>query len=135
MLRQLRWHLPISGPVIPPSTGLVLLAIYVGANVKKVLMGGLVPGILMATCMAVWSVYICNKRNYPKGEWKGFGYLFRVLRETFFSLIMPVLVVLCLSFGVGTVDEVGAGDVLLLRDRRCVRLQRAVASGYRRMCC
>lgn len=63
------------GPVIPPSTGLVLLAIYVGANVKKVLMGGLVPGILMATCMAVWSVYICNKRNYPKGEWKGFGYL------------------------------------------------------------
>ena len=97
------------GPVIPPSTGLVLLAIYVGANVKKVLMGGLVPGILMAICMAVWSVYICNKRNYPKGEWKGFGYLFKVLRETFFSLIMPVLVVLCLSFGIGTVDEVGAG--------------------------
>ena len=97
------------GPVIPPSTGLVLLAIYVGANVKRVLMGGLLPGLLMAGCMAVWSVYICNKRNYPRGEWLGMKNVLKVLKESFFSLIMPILVVLCLSLGIGTVDEVGAG--------------------------
>lgn len=96
------------GPVIPPSTGLVLMAIYVGANVKKVLMAGLLPGILMAACMGVYSAYICKKRNYPKGEWLGFKNILLVLKETIFSLIMPILVVFCLSVGIGTVDEVGA---------------------------
>lgn len=96
------------GPVIPPSTGLVLLAIYVGANVKKVLMAGLLPGLLMAACMMIYSVYVCKKRNYPRGEWLGFRHIFIVLKKCLFSLIMPVLVVGCLSAGVGTVEEVGA---------------------------
>lgn len=96
------------GPVIPPSTGLVLLAIYVGANVKKVLMAGLLPGFLMAVCMLLYSVYVCRKRNYPKGKWLGFKNIFVVLKECIFSLIMPVLVIGCLSTGIGTVEEVGA---------------------------
>lgn len=100
------------GPIIPPSGGLILLAIYCEANTQHVIMGGLVPGLVIAAVMMCYSLYISKKRNYPKGEWKGFGNILRTLKETVFAMIMPLIVIVCLSVGLGTVEEVGAGICL-----------------------
>ena len=97
------------GPIIPPSGGLILLAIYCEANTQHVIMGGLVPGLVIAAVMMCYSIYISRKRNYPKGEWMGFRKIFTTLKDTVFALIMPVIVIVCLSLGLGTVEEVGAG--------------------------
>lgn len=96
------------GPIIPPSTGLILMGIYTGTNVLRLLMGGLVPGIGMGVFMLIASVIISKKRNYPRDEWKGWGNLWRELKNNIFALILPVIVVVCLSAGFGTVNEVGA---------------------------
>lgn len=97
------------GPIIPPSSGLILLALFTNCNVQRTIMAGLLPGLLMAGVMLCYSAYISVKRNYPKGEWLGFRNILRTLRETIFSLIMPVIVIVCLGAGIGTVEEVGAG--------------------------
>ena len=96
------------GPIIPPSTGIVLVAIYCGANAAHVLMAGLVPGLLMGAAMLAISVIICTKRGYPKDEWRGFGYIIDTLKKTILAILMPVLVIYCLSSGIGSITEVGA---------------------------
>ena len=96
------------GPIIPPSTGIVLLAIYTGANALEVLMAGLVPGLLMGGAMLIMSLIICNKRKYPKGEWKGIRYLLITLKETALAVLMPALIIVGLGAGIGSINEVGA---------------------------
>ncbi|MCI8333850.1 MAG: TRAP transporter large permease [Lachnospiraceae bacterium] len=96
------------GPIIPPSTGLILMGLYTGTNVLRLLMGGLVPGIGMGIFMLAASYLISKKRNYPKDSWKGWGNLAKEFRENFFALLMPVMIIVCLSAGFGTVNEVGA---------------------------
>lgn len=96
------------GPIIPPSTGLILMGIYTGANVMRLLMGGLVPGVGMGIFMLAASYLISKKRSYPKDEWKGWKNLWRELKDNLFALLMPVIIIVCLSCGFGTVNEVGA---------------------------
>lgn len=96
------------GPIIPPSTGLILLAIYTGASTVQCLMGGLVPGLCMGGFLLLASWYISKKRNYPRKEWAGWSAIIHSLGDNFLALLLPVLIVICLSSGLGTVNEIGA---------------------------
>lgn len=96
------------GPIIPPSTGLILMGIYTGTNVLRLLMGGLVPGIGMGIFMLAASYLISKKRNYPCDKWQGFGHLWSEFKNNFFALVLPAIIIICLSAGFGTVNEVGA---------------------------
>lgn len=96
------------GPIIPPSTGLILMGTYTGTNVLRLLMGGLIPGIGMGIFMMAASCVIARKRNYPRDEWRGWRHIWAEFRQNFFALLLPVIMVICLGAGFGTVNEVGA---------------------------
>lgn len=96
------------GPIIPPSGGLVLMGIYFSCSINKLFLGGMVPGLLMGLVELAISFYISNKKNYPKTEWKGWKNIVVTFKESFFALLLPVIVVYCLVAGIGTVVEVGA---------------------------
>ncbi len=100
------------GPIIPPSTGLILLAVYTGAGTAQCLMGGLVPGIAMGIFLLFASFYISKKRNFPKGQWQGWGRVWKTLWDNILAILLPVLIVVCISTGIGTVNEVGAVSCL-----------------------
>ena len=96
------------GPIIPPSGGLVLMGIYFSCSINKLFLGGMVPGLLMGLVELVISFYVSTKKNYPKTEWKGWKNIVVTFKESFFALLLPVIVVYCLVAGIGTVVEVGA---------------------------
>lgn len=96
------------GPIIPPSGGLVLMGIYFSCSINKLFLGGMVPGLLMGLVELVISFYISTKKNYPKTDWKGWKNVLATFKESFFALLLPVIVVYCLVAGIGTVVEVGA---------------------------
>lgn len=96
------------GPIIPPSGGLVLMGIYLSCSINKMFLGGMIPGLLMGVVELIISFYISEKRKYPRTDWKGWRHVLHSFRQSFFALLLPIIVVYCLVAGVGTVVEIGA---------------------------
>ncbi len=99
----------IIGPIIPPSTTFVFISMMMDLSVRKLFLAGLVPGILMGVAELAYSVFISYKRNYPGlPKFLGWKNLWRAFKENFWALMLPVLIIVCLTSGIGTVTEVGA---------------------------
>lgn len=98
----------IIGPIIPPSTGLVLIAVYFGCSVRKMFLAGLVPGILMGVFEIIIAFVISKRRNYPCGRWQGWRNVLKCGKQGFAAFLLPAIVIFCLMAGIGTVVEIGA---------------------------
>ena len=77
-------------------------------SVRKLLVGGIVPGIMIGAFELVASYIICKKRNYPKDEWHGWKLVWKEFKSAVWALLLPFVVCYCLVAGVGTIIEVGA---------------------------
>ena len=98
----------IIGPIIPPSTTFVMLASMMDLSVRRLFLCGLVPGIFMGLVELAYSIYISHKRNYPSIPFGGWKNVWVEFKENFWALILPVIIIYCLTAGVGTVTEIGA---------------------------
>ena len=103
----------IIGPIIPPSTGLVMLAVYFGASVRRFYIAGVVPGLLMGITQLVISSIEAKKRNFPYTPWRGWKYLLLRTKDGFLSFLLPALIMIFLFLGIGTVVEVGATSCII----------------------
>jgi tripartite ATP-independent transporter DctM subunit len=98
--------------IIPPSTAMVLYGSITGVSVGKLLMGGLIPGVLSAIMMMVMCYFISKRRGYPLQEKaKGREILYN-FRRSFLALLMPVLLVGGILSGIFTATEAAAFCVL-----------------------
>ena len=98
----------IIGPVIPPSTGLVLMAVYFHSSVRQMFLGGLIPGVLMGLFEIAIAYYLSKKRGYPCTEWAGWKNVLVKGKRGFAAFLLPAIVIGCLMAGIGTVVEIGA---------------------------
>ncbi|MCF0238635.1 MAG: TRAP transporter large permease subunit, partial [Sphaerochaetaceae bacterium] len=86
----------IIGPIIPPSTTFVFLAMMMDLSIRKLFLCGLVPGIVMGLLELLYSVYISHKRNYPsQPKFAGWKKVWVELKENFWALILPIIIVIC----------------------------------------
>jgi tripartite ATP-independent transporter DctM subunit len=95
------------GMIIPPSIPMLLYAMISGESVGALFLAGAIPGFLIGFTQ-LGLVYIISKRRHYhpkiiKFDKKHFG---RTMRDGSLAIIMPVLVVLSISFGVATPTEV-----------------------------
>lgn len=92
-------------PIIPPSTSAVLYGSITGVSIGKLLIGGLIPGILMGLMMMIICYVISKKRSYPltpKATWKERWLTFK---DSFAALMMPVILVGGILSGIFTPTE------------------------------
>ncbi len=101
------------GPIIPPSSGLVMLGVYFGYSVRRLYLGGIVPGILMGVVMLIISAVQAKKRNFPYNPWRGWKYVFQKTKDGLLAFLLPALILVFLLMGIGTVVEVGASSCVL----------------------
>lgn len=104
----------IAGIIIPPSHNMIIYALAAGGTVSisKLFLAGVVPGILMCTCLAVAAYVIAVKRGYPAEKFPGWT----VLLLSFFSaipgLLTAVIIVGGVLSGIFTATESGAFGAL-----------------------
>ena len=93
------------GPIIPPSVGLVIYAMLAGVSPGRILVAGIVPGILMALTMCGIVYAIAKRRHYPISERTSWQEKISALIHAFPSLMSPVLLLSGILFGVFTPTE------------------------------
>ncbi len=99
------------GPIIPPSTPMILYAMLAGnqVSVSELFAAGVIPGFLIAIAMMATIGVIARRRGYPRtGDAFAWGNVLAKLRQSFLVLLMPVIVIGGIVFGVFTATEGGA---------------------------
>ena len=86
------------GVIIPPSIPFVLYSLATGVSTGDLFLGGILPGILIGLCLMAYAVIHCLRRGEDREqirqqlamlESKG---LLRLLRESFWALLCPLIV-------------------------------------------
>jgi len=102
----------IVGPIIPPSITLIIYGIVTSQPIGPLLIAGIIPGILTAVSLMVYTYFISVKRDYPSYP----KATFREARKSFFSgipaLLLPVIIVTGIISGIFTPTESAAIAVL-----------------------
>ncbi|MGD9926884.1 MAG: TRAP transporter large permease [Sphaerochaeta sp.] len=94
------------GMIIPPSVPMLMYAMVSGASVGKLFLAGLIPGILVGATQLIMTYLISRRRGYhpekEKIEWK---HALKVTKDGSLALVMPLLIILSVSFGIATASE------------------------------
>jgi C4-dicarboxylate transporter DctM subunit len=96
------------GILIPPSIVMVVYAAAVEVSVGRMFLAGVIPGLL-AGLMLMVTIYVMAKvKNLPKGEWQGWGEIFKSGREAGWGLFLIVIILGGIYGGIFTPTEAAA---------------------------
>ncbi len=100
----------IAGIIIPPSHNMIIFALAAGGSVSisKLFLAGVVPGVLMCTCLAVAAYLVAVRRGYRAEKFPGWTALALNFASAIPGLLTAVIIVGGVLSGVFTVTESGA---------------------------
>lgn len=93
------------GPIIPPSIPMIIYGSLAGVSIGKLFLGGAIPGLLMSGSLMIVSYFIARKRGFDKRERARSKEILKALRDAFWALLMPVIIVGGIFSGIFTATE------------------------------
>lgn len=101
------------GMIIPPSTPMIVYSMISGASVGALFMAGAVPGLLIGLTQLIVVFAISHRKGWHPAKTP---FVFKEFASAILSgipaLLMPVFIIVCVSFGVCTASE-SAGVAVL----------------------
>ena len=95
----------IIGPLVPPSTPLIIYAVLANQSVEKLFMAGFLPGLLTTAALMVMCSILSHKRNYPSEPKRSWSYRSRSFKKSFWALLTPVIILVGIFTGYFTPTE------------------------------
>ena len=99
------------GVIIPPSIPFIMYGTTTGESVSDLFMAGIIPGVISAALLMIYSIVYCKKYgeerekiNKVTDELRKNG-LFKLLKESFFALLSPIIILGCIYSGVASPTE------------------------------
>ena len=96
------------GPIIPPSLPMVIFGVTADVSIGRLFMAGFIPGILMGLSLMVMVALIAKREGFPSQPSVGLGGLIKALRESFWALLTPVILLGGMFSGYFTPTEAAA---------------------------
>jgi len=99
----------VLGPVIPPSTMMIIYGATVNVSIGAMFLGGILPGMVLALLIMLTAYAIAVKNDFPKAD-SGFSLkiLYLGLKDASLALLMPLIIIIGIRGGVFTPTEGGA---------------------------
>ena len=102
----------VIGPIIPPSIIIVIYAGLAKVSVGRLLLAGIVPGLLMGLALMA-TIYIrALRRGYPVERRRSLKELLYSAKDAVLALLMPVVILAGLLGGIYTATEGAAMAVV-----------------------
>ncbi len=103
------------GVVIPPSIGMIIYGVITEQSIPKLFFAGIGPGLLMFLVLGL-CIYFISRRNGYRGQevertWRSF---LAALKEAFWGLMAPVIILGGIYTGVFTATEAAAVAVVYI---------------------
>lgn len=95
----------IIGPLVPPSTPLIIYAVLANQSVEKLFMAGFLPGLLTTAALMIMCSILSHKRNYPSEPKRSWSYRANSFRKSFWALLTPVIILVGIFTGYFTPTE------------------------------
>lgn len=97
------------GMIIPPSVPMLMYAMVSSVSVGSLFIAGLIPGLLIGVTQLTL-VYAISKRKklHPKKEAFNRKHFVKTMSDGSLAMLMPVVIILVVSFGVATASESAA---------------------------
>ena len=99
------------GVIIPPSIPFIMYGSASGASVSDLFIAGIIPGLLIGALLMVYAFYYCKKNGEDQekkmvvvGALHEKG-LLKVLKESAFALLSPVIILGCIYTGIASPTE------------------------------
>ncbi|QJP16325.1 TRAP transporter large permease [Starkeya sp. ORNL1] len=100
------------GPMIPPSSPMILYSAVTGTSLGALFMAGIIPGILMGLVFMGVVFVLARTRNFPRHGDLSLPEIWATFKSAFFSIGMPAIIVGGTTIGVFTPTEGGAFGVV-----------------------
>ena len=100
------------GPIIPPSVSMIIAATLTGLSVGKLFLAGAIPGFLLGFSLLGYTYYVSRKRGYPKHARSSLRQIGRGFIDTFWALLMTVIILYGIIGGLFTPTEASIVAVL-----------------------
>ena len=100
------------GPLIPPSSPMILYAAATGTSLGALFLAGIIPGLILTMVLMVVVAVQAKRNGWGEKLPFSWGEVWRTLRGSFVAFGVPILVVLGLVLGVFTPTESGAFAVV-----------------------
>ena len=96
----------IVGPIIPPSVVLVIYGYLGEVSISRLLIGGLIPGLIIAAYQLILVTIIAHRRDYPVSQERfEFKRAYNGFKSTLLALLAPLIIVLGITTGIFTPTE------------------------------
>ncbi|MCL2297751.1 MAG: TRAP transporter large permease subunit [Proteobacteria bacterium] len=96
------------GILIPPSIVMVMYAVATNTSVGALFMAGVIPGIMLATCLGVTTWYRARKFNYPRMPRASLKQVGRTFLDSVWGLMLIVIIMGGIYSGIFTPTEAAA---------------------------
>jgi len=102
----------IIGPLVPPSTPLIIYAVLSNQSVEKLFMAGFLPGLLTTLALMAMCAFLAHKRNYPSEPKRSWSYRANSFKKSFWALLTPVIILVGIFTGYLTPTEAAVAAAL-----------------------
>lgn len=97
----------VLGPIIPPSIPMVFLAMLTNLSTGRMLLGGILPGLLLTIALLIVAKFELNKIDLKVVKVNKSFYEFKLLfRDAFLALLAPIIIIVGVITGFVTLTEV-----------------------------
>lgn len=108
--------LPVAGGtlgiIIPPSIVFVVYGAITGTSISKLLMSGVIPGIMAGVFMIFYAYFYARRHNIERSNAFSWKNLARATKNAFWALMMPVIILGGIYTGIFTPTESAAVAVV-----------------------
>ena len=108
--------LPVAGGtlgiVIPPSIVFVVYGATTGTSVSKLLMSGVIPGVMAGIFMIIYAYFYARRHNIPCSNRFTWRNLASATKRAIWALLMPIIILGGIYSGIFTPTESAAGAVV-----------------------
>lgn len=98
----------VIGPIIPPSTIMIVYGVTAEVSISRLFLGGVIPGIMIGASEMLLVYWYACRRNYPRNGSFSFSTLVHEFGKSFLALLTAVVILGGILGGVFTATEAGA---------------------------